>query len=260
MPAKIRLTRQGRKKRPFYHIVIADSRAPRDGRFIERIGIYDPNTNPATIELNFDSALNWLQNGAQPTDTCRAILSYKGVLFKNHLLNGVKKGAFSEEEAEKRFQGWLKDKEGKIQSKKDMLLSDKNEKKKVILAAEAKVNEARVEELAKRQSALAEEAALAEKKAEEPEESTTVEASADQTENVVKEEQVAEQEVAEVEEKAVEEVPAKAEATEKVEVKEEAVEEVPAKTEATEEVKVKEEAPEVKAEEGKEEAKTEKKK
>lgn len=278
MPAKIRLTRQGRKKRPFYHIVIADSRAPRDGRFIERIGLYDPNTNPATIELNFDSALNWLQNGAQPTDTCRAILSYKGVLFKNHLLNGVKKGAFSEEEAEKRFQGWLKDKEGKIQSKKDTLLSDKNEKKRVILAAEAKVNEARAEDLAKRQSALAEEAALAEKKANEPEESVSVEAAAEQTENVAVEEQVVEQkEVAEVVEEAVEKEPVRAEATEEAEVKaeeskEEATEEtevkeeVPevkaeeSKEEATEETEVKEEVPEVKAEEGKEEAKAEEKK
>ena len=258
MPAKIRLTRQGRKKRPFYHIVIADSRAPRDGRFIERIGVYDPNTNPATIELNFDSALNWLQKGAQPTDTCRAILSYKGVLFKNHLLNGVKKGAFSEEEAEKRFQGWLKEKEGKIQSKKDKLLSDKNEEKSIILAAEAKVNEARAEELAKRQSALADEAALAEKKANEPEESVSVEAAAEQTENVDTAEQVTEQkEVAEVVEKAVEPEPVKAEATEKAEVKEEAPE---VKAEDTKETEVKEEAPEVKAEEGKEEAKAEEKK
>ena len=170
MPAKIRLTRQGRKRKPFYHIVIADSRAPRDGRFIERIGIYDPNTNPATIELDFDSALNWLQNGAQPTDTCRAILSFKGVIFKNHLLNGVKKGAFSEEEAENRFQTWLKEKEGKVQAKKDQLLSAQKDAEKEIFEAETKINEARAEEIAKRQSALAEEAELAEKKASEPEE------------------------------------------------------------------------------------------
>ncbi len=91
MPVKIRLSRHGRKKNPYYHIVVADSRAPRDGRYIERIGSYNPLTNPATIELNFDRALDWLQKGAQPTDTCRAILSYKGVLYKNHLLIGVKK-------------------------------------------------------------------------------------------------------------------------------------------------------------------------
>ena len=99
MPVKIRLARHGRKKGPFYHIVAADSRAPRDGRYIERIGIYNPKTNPATIELDFDKSLDWLMKGAQPTDTCRAILSYKGVLYKKHLLEGVKKNAFSAEEA-----------------------------------------------------------------------------------------------------------------------------------------------------------------
>lgn len=164
MPAKIRLARHGRKKKPFYHIVIADSRAPRDGKFIERIGIYNPNTNPATIELNFDSALDWLQKGAQPTDTCRAILSYKGVLYKNHLLNGVKKGAFSEEEAEKRFQTWLTAKEQKIQTKKDGLSDAAREAAKQKLDAETKINEARAEEIAKRQSKLAEELATAEAK------------------------------------------------------------------------------------------------
>ncbi len=165
MPAKIRLTRHGRKKKPFYHIVIADSRAPRDGKFIERIGIYNPNTNPATIELNFDSALDWLQKGAQPTDTCRAILSYKGVLYKNHLLNGVKKGAFSEDEAEKRFQTWLTAKEQKIQAKRDSLSNAAREAAKEKFEAETKVNEARAEEIAKRQSKLAEELAASEAKA-----------------------------------------------------------------------------------------------
>ncbi len=161
MPAKIRLTRHGRKRSPFYHIVIADSRAPRDGKFIERIGIYNPNTNPATIELDFDSALDWLQKGAQPTDTCRAILSYKGVLYKNHLLNGVKKGAFSEEEVEKRFQTWQTAKEQKIQAKVDGLSNKANEEAKKIFEAEAKVNEARAEEIARRTSKLADEAAAA---------------------------------------------------------------------------------------------------
>jgi len=165
MPAKIRLTRHGRKKSPFYHIVIADSRAPRDGKFIERIGIYDPNTNPATIELDFDSALDWLQKGAQPTDTCRAILSYKGVLYKNHLLNGVKKGAFSEEEVEKRFQTWLTAKEQKVQAKIDGLDSKAREEAKKIFEAESKVNEARAEEIARRTSKLADEAAAAEAEA-----------------------------------------------------------------------------------------------
>ena len=165
MPAKIRLTRHGRKKSPFYHIVIADSRAPRDGKFIERIGIYNPNTNPATIELDFDSALDWLQKGAQPTDTCRAILSYKGVLYKNHLLNGVKKGAFSEEEVEKRFQTWQTDKEQKVQAKIDGLDSKAREESKKKFEAESKVNEARAEEIARRTSKLADEAIAAEAEA-----------------------------------------------------------------------------------------------
>ena len=106
MPTKIRLARHGRKRKPFYHIVIADSRAPRDGKFIERVGSYNPNTNPATIDLDFDKALSWLQKGAQPTDTVRTILSFKGVLYKNHLLKGVLKGAFSEEVAEEKFKDW----------------------------------------------------------------------------------------------------------------------------------------------------------
>ena len=102
----MRLQRNGRKRFAYYHIVIADSRTPRDGRNIERIGSYNPNTNPATIDLDFDKALNWLTKGAQPTDTVRAILSYKGVLYKKHLLGGVAKGSFNEEEAERRFQVW----------------------------------------------------------------------------------------------------------------------------------------------------------
>ena len=161
MPVKIRLKREGRKKRPFYHIVIADSRAPRDGRFIEKIGYYNPNTNPATIELEFDKTLDWLQKGAQPTDTCRAILSYKGVLYKNHLLKGVQKGAFSEEEAEKRFQAWMEDKEARIAAKADNIRKGKDEEKKKRLAEEAKINQARADELAKKQSQLAEEIAKA---------------------------------------------------------------------------------------------------
>jgi len=159
MPVKIRLARHGKKRKPYYHIVIADGRAPRDGRFIERIGEYNPNTNPATIEINFDKALNWLQKGAQPTETCRAILSYKGILFKNHLLGGVKKGAFSEEEAEKRFQAWLKEKENKIQAKKDGLAKASEDEIRKSLEIEAKVNEARTLEIAKKNAKLAEETA-----------------------------------------------------------------------------------------------------
>ncbi|HAN19913.1 MAG: 30S ribosomal protein S16 [Bacteroidetes bacterium GWC2_33_15] len=152
MPVKIRLTRRGRKKAAFYHIVIADSRAPRDGRFIESIGTYNPITNPATIELNFDSALDWLNKGAQPTDTCRAILSYKGVLMKKHLLEGVKKGALTEEQAEAKFETWMKEKENKVQAKRDMLKKGHDSEMKGRLEAEAKVREAKAEEVAKKKA------------------------------------------------------------------------------------------------------------
>ena len=161
MPVKIRLTRRGRKKAPFYHIVIADSRAPRDGRYIESIGTYNPITNPATIELDFDSALDWLQKGAQPTDTCRAILSYKGVMMKKHLLEGVKKGALTEEQAEEKFQSWLKEKENKIEAKSDVLKKGADAEAKKRLDAETKVREARAEELAKRKAEAAAEEAKA---------------------------------------------------------------------------------------------------
>ena len=144
MSVKIRLQRHGKKGKPFYHIVVADARARRDGRFIEKLGTYNPITNPATIELNVESAVKWLNNGAQPTDTAKAILSYKGALYKKHLQGGVTKGAFSSEEAEKRFNAWLEEKEAKIQGKKDGLAKSKQDAKKAALEAEQKVNEARI--------------------------------------------------------------------------------------------------------------------
>ena len=180
MPVKIRLTRRGRKKTPYYHIVIADSRAPRDGRFIESIGTYNPITNPATIELNFDSALDWLNKGAQPTDTCRAILSYKGVLMKKHLLDGVKKGALNEEQAEAKFQTWLTDKENKIQAKRDSLKKGKESDSKQRLDAETKVREARAEEVAKK---IAEKAAAESKAAVSESQEEVVEEQTPETEN-----------------------------------------------------------------------------
>ena len=161
MPVKIRLTRRGRKKAPFYHIVIADSRAPRDGRYIESIGTYNPITNPATIKLDFDRALDWLQKGAQPTDTCRSILSYKGVMMKKHLLEGVKKGALTEEQAEEKFQSWFKEKENKIEAKTDVLRKGADAEAKKRLDAETKVREARAEELAKKKAEAAAEEAKA---------------------------------------------------------------------------------------------------
>lgn len=155
MAVKIRLARKGRKKLAFYHIVVADSRSPRDGRYIEKIGSYNPVTNPATIELDFDKALGWLQNGALPTDTCRAILSYRGVLIKKHLLEGVKKGAFDAAEADKRFNEWMKQNEAKIESKKSGLEKSFEDELSSRLKAEKKVNEARAAKVAKKNAELA---------------------------------------------------------------------------------------------------------
>ena len=152
MAVKIRLARKGRKKLAFYHIVVADSRSPRDGRYIENIGSYNPVTNPATIELDFDKALGWLQNGALPTDTCRAILSYKGVMLKKHLLEGVKKGAFDEAEATKRFEEWVTQNEAKIEAKKSGLEKSKDDELGSRLAEEKRINEARTARLAKRKA------------------------------------------------------------------------------------------------------------
>ena len=150
MPAKIRLQRHGRKRFAYYHIVIADSRAPRDGSNIERIGSYNPNTNPATIDLDFDKALTWLANGAQPTDTVRAILSYKGVMYKKHLLGGVAKGSFTAEEAETRFEAWVAEKANKVQAKKDSLVTNSETSKKAQFDLEAKKNAERAKAIAKR--------------------------------------------------------------------------------------------------------------
>ena len=155
MAVKIRLARKGRKKLAYYHVVVADSRSPRDGRYIEKIGKYNPVTNPATIELDFDKALGWLQNGAVPTDTCRAILSYKGVLIKKHLLDGVKKGAFDATEADKRFNEWMLQNDAKIEAKKSGLEKSKDDQLSSKLAAEKKVNEVRAAKLAKKQAKLA---------------------------------------------------------------------------------------------------------
>jgi len=152
MPTKIRLQRHGRKGYAYYHIVIADSKAPRDGKFIERIGSYNPNTNPATIDLKFERALHWLQTGAQPTDTTRNILSVEGVLMKKHLLEGVKKGAFNAEEAEKRFEAWKTSKESNVVKTKEQLAAQKQADLKARQKAEAYVNKAKAAELAKKKA------------------------------------------------------------------------------------------------------------
>ena len=143
MPVKIRLQRHGKKGKPFYWVVAADSRAKRDGRFLEKIGTYNPNVNPAIIDLDVDKAVAWLQNGAQPTDTARAILSYKGAMLKKHLLGGVEKGALTQEQADAKFQAWLEEKEAKIQGKAEGLAKADAEAKAKALEAEKAVNEAR---------------------------------------------------------------------------------------------------------------------
>ncbi|WP_080903328.1 30S ribosomal protein S16 [Parabacteroides sp. Marseille-P3160] len=162
MATKIRLQRHGRKSYAFYQIVVADSRAPRDGRFIERIGSYNPNTNPATIDLNFERALYWLQVGAQPTDTTRNILSREGVYLKKHLLGGVKKGAFDEAAAETKFQAWLKDKQNALQAVKNKDSEAAQAAAKAQLEAEKEANKARAAELAKKKAEIAAEQAAAE--------------------------------------------------------------------------------------------------
>ncbi len=203
MAVRIRLARRGKKNYAFFNIVVADSRAPRDGRFIEQLGTYNPNTNPATIELNSERALKWLMDGAQPSETCRRILSYKGVLLRKHLLEGVKKGALTEEQVEERWNAWKEEKDLKISKQRTEVENSRREARKSAIEAEAKVNQARAEELAKRlqeeEDALrkAEEEAAAAKKAEEDAKKA--------------EEEAKEAEEAPVEETPAEEAPAKEE-------------------------------------------------
>ena len=150
MAVKIRLARRGRKKMAMYDVVVADARAPRDGRFIEKIGTYNPLTNPATIDLLDDRAFHWVMNGAQPTDTVKAMLSYRGILFQKHLQIGVIKGAITQEAADKKLEDWKKAKEAQIQSKKDTLSDTKESKAKARKEAETKIKEARAEAIAKK--------------------------------------------------------------------------------------------------------------
>ncbi|MBK9284205.1 MAG: 30S ribosomal protein S16 [Sphingobacteriaceae bacterium] len=152
MAVKIRLQRFGKKDAAFFHVVVSDGRAPRDGKFIEKLGVYNPNTNPATIDINFDSTLNWIMKGAQPTDTCRAILAYKGVMMKKHLLGGVKKGAFTEAQAEEKFAKWLSEKDSKITGKKDNLSSAATKKASDKLKAETAKKEAKAAKIAAKAS------------------------------------------------------------------------------------------------------------
>ena len=224
MPVKIRLQRHGKKGKPFYWIVAADARAKRDGKYLEKLGIYNPNTNPATIEVNVDNSVEWLNNGAQPTDTARAILSYKGVLLKHHLMGGVRKGALTEEQAEEKFIAWLAEKEKLVASKVSGLDKAKADAKAKALAAEKEVNEKR---------------ALAAAEAELPEEIV-------ESEIVVEEAPKAEEATTEVVEDTAAEAPAVEEKTAEAPAVEETAAEAPA---AVEEAAKEEAAPEAPKEE-----------
>ncbi|MBT4826148.1 MAG: 30S ribosomal protein S16 [Flavobacteriaceae bacterium] len=224
MPVRIRLQRHGKKGKPFYWIVAADGRAKRDGRYLEKIGIYNPNTNPATVELDIDQAVKWLENGAQPSDTARTLLSYRGAMMKHHLNGGVTKGAFSQEEADKRFAAWLEEKQAKIQAKIDGLDKDQASDLAQRMEAEKAVNQKRIDDLTA--APEAEEAAEGETAETSAEEVTASETEAPQEEVAVEE---AAEETPAVEEPKAEEAPAE-EA-----VEEPKAEEAPANEEETKE-------------------------
>ena len=202
MPVKIRLQRHGKKGKPFYWVVAADSRSKRDGKFLEKLGIYNPNTNPATVEINVDSAVKWLQNGAQPTDTARTLLSRKGALLKHHLVKGVAKGALTEEQVEERFAAWLAEKDAANTAEVSALNKEKEAAKAKALEAEKEANEKRAAEIA---AANAAEPEVVEEAAEEASEEVAEAPVAEEAEEEVAEE-VAEAPVAE--EAATEEAPA----------------------------------------------------
>tara|TARA_B100000497_G_scaffold17007_1_gene19906 strand:- start:2434 stop:3090 length:657 start_codon:yes stop_codon:yes gene_type:complete len=214
MPVKIRLQRHGKKGKPFYWIVAADARAKRDGKYLEKLGTYNPNTNPAQINLDIDGSVQWLQNGAQPTDTARAILSYKGVMMKNHLAGGVRKGALTQEQADAKFNAWLEGKGTAVEAKKASLAEAKGKLKAEALAAEKAVNAARV---AANTPVVEEEAPIEEAAAEQeaaPAEETAIQEVAPVEETAAEPEATATQEVAPVEEAAAEpEAPAAEQAT-----------------------------------------------
>ncbi len=219
MSVKIRLARRGRKKQAIYDVVVADARAPRDGRFIEKLGTYNPNTNPASININNERALTWLLNGAQPTDTVKAMLSYRGVMLKKHLQIGVLKGAISQEQADAKFNAWVSEKDTKIEGKKDQLATAKADARKAALAAETAKNQARIDAIKAREAAALAAATPAVEEVEE------VEAPAAEVEETTSEVETPEVEAAVVEETtSVEETPAAEEAP----VVEAAAEEAPA--------------------------------
>ena len=179
MATKIRLQRHGKKSKPFYHIVVADARAPRDGKFIERLGSYNPNTNPATVELNFDRAVQWISSGALPTDTTRTLLSHKGVMYKHHLNGGIAKGALTQEQADEKFNAWLEGKDGKTQSQKDGLSAAKQDARNAALIEETKKKEAMAAAIVAKNTPVVEEEVIEEETIAEAE--STEEANSEET-------------------------------------------------------------------------------
>ncbi len=190
MPVKIRLQRHGKKGKPFYWIVAADARAKRDGRYLEKIGTYNPNTNPATIDINEDNAVNWLEKGAQPTDTARTLMSYKGIMLKHHLNGGVRKGALTQEEADKKLVFWLKEKDAKILAKKEGLTKEEVDSKAKRLATEKAVSDKRLADAAaaEAEATLAEETAAAKEAAPVEETAPVEEAAPESSKDEAKEE------------------------------------------------------------------------
>lgn len=225
MPVKIRLQRHGKKGKPFYWIVAADARSKRDGRYLEKLGTYNPNTNPATVEVKLDNAVNWLEKGAKPTDTARTLLSYRGVMLKHHLNGGIRKGALSQEEADKKFASWLEEKEAKIQAKKDSLSKSESELRAKLLADEKAVSDKRLADAEAAEAEVAAEQAAVEIAEDQVSEENTVEPAAEAAaeEAPSKEEAIAEEVVLEdaKETETSEEPEASAEQTEATEEKKE---------------------------------------
>jgi small subunit ribosomal protein S16 len=205
MATRIRLQRHGKKGKAFFHLVVADSRAKRDGKFIEKLGVYNPNTNPATIDINFENTLKWVRTGAEMSETARAILSYKGVLFKNHLINGITKGALTEADVEKKFAAWLADKDAKIGAKKDGLSKGEAQAKAAAFKAESDAKEARAKAIEAKNTPV-EEVVVEEPAAEE--------VVAEETTEVVAEEAPEVETPAEIEVPATEDAPAEEATTE----------------------------------------------
>jgi small subunit ribosomal protein S16 len=233
MSVKIRLQRHGKKGKPFYWVVAADARSKRDGKYLEKIGTYNPNTNPATIELDIDSAVKWLHNGAQPTETAKAILSYKGALLKHHLDGGIRKGALTQEQADAKLATWLEAKAGKVDAKKEGLTKVQTDAKAKALKAEKDVNAKRIAT-----AAQAEADAIAAATPAVEEEVAEVEAATEEVETVaevVAEAETTEEKVAEVETVAAPEIEAEVEATEEKVAEVETATEVVAEVETAEE-------------------------